>query len=155
MYRRVNHLLVNALTAMGVPAGLAAPADRAPTPSTLPCFAEPGTGEIVVDGRKLAGSAQWQEDGALLQHGSILVDDDQWLIPQLMREPAPPSPAPATLRAILGRAPTLDELADAMLAALRHLEDESVSRVTDDLGDDPERIALLARYRDPAWTWRR
>lgn len=155
MYRRVNHLLVNALTTMGVPAALAAPPARAPMPSGLPCFAEPGTGEIIVGGRKLAGSAQWQELGAMLQHGSILIDDDQWTIPELMHDPPTASPTPATLRQILGRAPLVEELAAAMFTAVRHLEDEDARAFTDDLSTDPERLALVEHYRHAEWTWRR
>ena len=62
-----------------------------------PCFDEPSAGELVVDGRKLAGSAQWRIDGALLQHGSILVEDDQSTLAELVVGEQAPIPAPATL----------------------------------------------------------
>ena len=38
-------------------------------------------------GASSSGIAQWRERGAMLQHGSILVDDDQSSIADLMREP--------------------------------------------------------------------
>src|ERR671915_111822 len=37
---------------------------RAPKPDLTPCFELPSTGELTAGGRKLAGSAQWREDGA-------------------------------------------------------------------------------------------
>jgi len=154
-YARVTGLLTAALHALGVPAQQAAPVGRAPTPSLAPCFELPTRDELVVDGRKLVGSAQWREDGAFVQHGSILVDDDQGLIGRLSREPLPPVPPPATLRAALGRAPTPAELAGALLDAVRALEDPAAERWE---GDHALRSAagrLRARYLDAGWTWRR
>ena len=40
------------------------------------CFDSPSWYELVVEGRKAAGSAQVRQKGALLQHGSILLDLD-------------------------------------------------------------------------------
>ena len=57
---------------------------RAPRPTESPCFERPVAGELSVGGRKLAGSAQWRDGGALLQHGSILVDDDQTSVAELL-----------------------------------------------------------------------
>ena len=154
-YERVTALLLDALHRLGVPATQAEPAGRAPAPTLAPCFELPTRDELVVDGRKLVGSAQWREDGAFLQHGSILVDDDQGLIAELSRVPLPPVPPPATLRAALGRAPSAAELAEALLAALREREDPAAERWA---GDDALAAAtarLRARYLDDGWTWRR
>ena len=155
MYARINRLLLNALSAMGVPVALAEPSTRTPVPGGLPCFAEPTAGEIVAGGRKLAGSAQWRDAGALLQHGSVLVDDDQAMIPLLMREPPPAAPAPATLRELLGRAPDLDELAHAMFVAVRDAEDSTAELLGDEDELADECVAIVPRYRDAEWTWRR
>lgn len=48
-----------------------APALKAPN-----CFAGSACPDIVVQGRKLFGSAQRRKDGAVLQHGSLLLDID-------------------------------------------------------------------------------
>jgi len=40
------------------------------------CFDSPSWYELVIDGRKVAGSAQVRQHGAVLQHGSILLDLD-------------------------------------------------------------------------------
>jgi lipoyl(octanoyl) transferase len=154
-YGRINQLLGSALAALGVGVVVAAPASRSAPPSATPCFTEPSRGELTFDGRKLVGSAQWRHDGVLLQHGSILVDDDQASIPSLMREPVPLSSRPATLRDALGRAPVLHEVAETLFAAVRTqldpralpLEHEQV------LMQDAERLAT--RFRDDTWTWRR
>ena len=133
----------------------AAPADRASVPTAAPCFAEPARGELTSGGRKLVGSAQWRDRGALLQHGSILVDDDQSAIVELMWPSPPPPPAPATLRDVLGRAPVLTEVGEALSRAVRELADPRAHPldVDDDLARDASELAL--RYRDDAWTWRR
>ena len=155
VYRRTNALLLNALDALGVPALPAHPATRSQPPSAIPCFAEPAAGEIVVHGRKLVGSAQWRDDGALLQHGSILVDDDQATIPELMRARVEGPPAPATLRESMGRAPAVGELAQRLFAAVRNLEDAFATELTPAELDSLDVAPYTDRYRDPAWTWRR
>jgi lipoyl(octanoyl) transferase len=154
-YGRINALLRSALQSLGVPVVVAEPAGRAAAPSASPCFAEPARGELTLHGRKLVGSAQWRERGAMLQHGSILVDDDQSSIPGLLREPVAPPPRPATLRDALGREPVITELSDALFHAVRSLADPDAAplEIDDDLTRDA--TAIAERYRDDAWTWRR
>ncbi|HJE18761.1 MAG TPA: lipoate--protein ligase family protein [Aliicoccus persicus] len=40
------------------------------------CFDTPSWYELVVEGKKIAGSAQTRQDGVIMQHGSILLDVD-------------------------------------------------------------------------------
>jgi lipoate-protein ligase A len=155
-YIRLNLLLVTALESLGVRSTPAPSRGRALAPSTTPCFAEPAAGELVtLDNRKLVGSAQWRDDGALLQHGSILVHDDQARLADLTRRRIPPVPAPSTLSESLGRSPAPAEVAEALFDAVRRLADAHADALPSDalLDDDAGRLAL--RYRDPAWTWRR
>jgi lipoate-protein ligase A len=154
-YRTINELLVDALRLLGVSAAIAVPASPPPRPVAGACFEEPVAGEIVALGRKLVGSAQWRSEGALLQHGSILIDDDQHLANDLLLAPGPPPPRAATLRALLGRAPGLDEFD-------RALADAAATRfgsVPDCVAFDGELIALTearrAQYVSDGWTWRR
>ena len=154
-YARVNRLLVDGLRRLGVDATLAAPASATPVPSDVPCFDTPTEGELVSGGRKLVGSAQWRESEALLQHGSILIDDDQAMVSALLRRSAPPSPAPATLRALLGRAPTLDEVGAALVAALVTQEGDAVTTLEVDGRMRCAIAVAAARYADDDWTWRR
>ncbi|HEU4586950.1 MAG TPA: biotin/lipoate A/B protein ligase family protein, partial [Gemmatimonadaceae bacterium] len=106
-YTVINRLLIHGLRLLGVDAREADPRGATPRPGVLPCFVVPTKGEIVAEGRKLVGSAQVREGGALLQHGSVLVDDDQALASTLLLAPVAPPPPPATLRELLGRAPSL------------------------------------------------
>lgn len=87
-YRRISVGLLEGLHLLGVQADLA-PAAIPPTPTgvTKPaaCFAAPSQHEIMVDGRKIIGSAQRRQGTALLQHGSILLDLDVDTLVSLLR----------------------------------------------------------------------
>lgn len=155
-YGRINRILVAGLRRLGVDAGIADASGgaRVLPPGLAPCFDLPAPGELVAGGRKLVGSAQWREGGALLQHGSILVDGDQSLAASLLRAPLPPPPAPATLRGLLGRPPSLAEVAAALFAAVRTHEDadaEVLAGVPPECDPGP----YCAHHSDPAWVWRR
>ena len=154
-YARINAILVGGLRALGVDATIAMPNGRAPLPSTAPCFEVPTEGELVLGARKLVGSAQYREGGALLQHGSILVDDDQPLVSSLLHDPVAPAPPPATLHHALGRVPPLGEVAAALFSAVRTDEDPTASELAFDHPFSDAVAAATARYRDERWTWRR
>jgi lipoate-protein ligase A len=157
-YSRINLILLAGLARLGVKATMAGHAQRAPAPSLRPCFETPTDGEVVVAGSKLVGSAQWRDEGALLQHGSILVDDDQSSLPSFatagvggIRETVA---RPATLRNLLGRSPRIEEVASAMFDAVRSLEDgEAVELSEEEIRADA--LALVPRFLDEEWTWRR
>jgi len=154
-YTRINRLLVRALKNLGVDAGVAPKRERARIPDATPCFEHPAEGELTFDGRKIAGSAQWRSDGALLQHGSILVGDDQEQLAGFSLSAAGALPAPATLTQAMGRAPSLEEAAAAFAAAVRDLEDPRAAPL--DLDDELRARAatLVVQYSDDSWTWRR
>lgn len=157
-YSRINRILLDGLTRLGVVAALASPAARAPAPSIRPCFETPGEGELVADGGKLVGSAQWRDAGALLQHGSILVEDDQSSLPLFAAGTANGSHGsaaqPATLAALLGRAPDAAEVATAMFDAVRSLEDADAT-VLDEDEIRAEALQHVPHFLDEDWTWRR
>lgn len=46
-------------------------------PKTAVCFDSPSWYELVVEGKKVAGSAQTRQKGVILQHGAILLDLDE------------------------------------------------------------------------------
>lgn len=135
LYSRLNGILAAALTQLGAPVTIVEHA--APIPINKgPCFAGPSRGELTYEGRKIAGSAQWRENGAVLQHGSILVDNDQEGFD------------PATLRAVLGRAPSAGELAEAFSQVV----DTVPLRIEETVHEEATR--LCGHYLDDAWTWR-
>jgi lipoate-protein ligase A len=151
-YSWINELLLGALRSLGVAAELARPVERARVPDENPCFAEPAAGEITAQGRKLVGSAQYRHDGALLQHGSILVEDDQSALAALAGTSR--SAPPATLKEVLGRSPEPRELHDALADALAGSTGALPATLhASELAPGIERHAQL--FRDPQWTWRR
>ena len=161
--RSFNQLLLRALRLLGVEA-IEARTPRALRPEGAACFAAPSAGELTLNDRKLVGSAQVRQDGALLQHGSILLDDDQGRIAGFVHGPyLPPMPA-AALHEAIGHRATYDAVRDALAAAV-------AATVAEDAGTDaPAPLVLsadqalrnipafddaIARFRDPGWTWRR
>jgi len=163
-YAAINRLLVDGLRSLGVAAEVAASVSRATAPNATPCFDHPSDGELVVSGKKLVGSAQWRSGTALLQHGSILVEDDQSTLTSLFSDdPSAPTrlgrsgaailPV-ATLTALLGTAPAFETVADALTGAVRRQDSAAKPLVIDaDLRTAAQ--ALEHRYADEAWTWRR
>jgi lipoate-protein ligase A len=69
-YRRLSAGLVEGLRLLGLPAEVQ---DGPPRPAlrSAACFDSPSWYELVVEGRKVVGSAQVRRLGVLLQHGSI------------------------------------------------------------------------------------
>jgi lipoate-protein ligase A len=153
-YDFINEVLLAGLSALGVRA-TRAPAGNAMPPGLRPCFDVPAEREIVVGERKLVGSAQWRRGGALLQHGSILVADDQALIEQLLVDPTDARPVAATLGEALGSEPAIADVA----APIRRALEVNVGRVVTPLAAtaiaDAELDSLRHAYADDDWTWRR
>jgi len=154
-YERINRVLVAGLRRLGVRTEIAAPTERATSPGPVPCFDAPSAGELVLDGRKLAGSAQWRSDGALLQHGSILVEDDQSALAELTLEPQRAVPSPATLAAALGHSPSPRSMAEALADAVKESEDPTAEELVLEPEVRARAAALVVHYQDDAWTWRR
>ena len=153
-YRRINRLLLEALRTLGVDGHEATAAGRAPSPGVAPCFESPVAGELVAGGRKLVGSAQVRDGDAFLQHGSILVDDDQHLLNELLHDHET-SPPPATLRALTGRAVTIDDFANALAQALRTHGGIAPMPLEPDQGLLSDVQSLIrTRYAVADWTWR-
>ncbi|HEU4698812.1 MAG TPA: hypothetical protein VFS40_06520 [Gemmatimonadales bacterium] len=152
-YHVIHATLARALRTLGAPATLAPPPARAAGVDAGACFAQSAGGEVVVEGRKVIGSAQYRQDGAFLQHGSLLLEDDQALV-RAVSLGAAPEGQEAPLARVLGRAVPFDEAAAAVVEAARDWG--SAWRA------DVAPAELLAEaavheplYRDAAWTWRR
>jgi len=148
-YASVSRLLAAALERLGVPVrlargearGLLAP--RVARGAAPPCFASTARHEIVIEGRKLVGSAQRRTAHALLQQGSILLGPAHLRLPEFL---AVPEPLREGVRAELERAAAdtgrwlgphepLERLADALAAELP----EGAQRL-----DGPAGLRLLA-----------
>jgi len=117
-YREIHGRLAAALRSLGVDAVLAAdrPAVR-PSDRPASCFAMSVGGEILANHRKLVGSAQVRRGDAFLQHGSVLLAGVQ---PQS-------SNGGTTLAAVLGRAVSFGEVADAIINTWRDFRQPPIS----------------------------
>ena len=186
-YRLINRGLVEALCSLGVPAamavghglavsrgsagnrGFAAKRGFGAGPDSGPCFEEAAPGEVTVAGRKLVGSAQARLEGALLQHGSLLIGPGQERMTALRStsagvqtgergdEPGKDGGvrAPVSLEEVLGHAPPWSDLVQAVISGLSGVAGGEWYR-----GEltEPERVksdTLIERYGSAEWTWRR
>lgn len=171
-YCRLNRALAVGLLELGIPAECTgdapagprgSPPRRAPPPSAEACFRDPLPGEVTAAGRKLVGSAQWRDGGALLQHGSLLLVDEQHVVDELRVVDASRS-GPSTGHAPTGAAavaefcsvlPTTEDLVGALRAGFG--AEFSVLPDPGELtaAEETAAASLEARYLDPGWTWRR
>ncbi|GGE26360.1 octanoyltransferase LipM [Pullulanibacillus camelliae] len=75
-YRVLSQGLLKGYQALSISAELAEPENIPGKSGTAVCFEEPSWYELVIDGRKAAGSAQTRQKGVILQHGSIPLEID-------------------------------------------------------------------------------
>jgi lipoate-protein ligase A len=154
-YRWMSALIADALRGLGVPVTPAPRLQRATAPGAAPCFDAPAEGELAIADRKLVGSAQVQRDGAVLQHGSILIDNDQPRLLRYLLVPAREVPAAATLRELLGMPPTVPQFAEALSAAIAGATGSPPTPISlPALGPDVFKREL-SHFADPGWTWSR
>ncbi|UXS28227.1 lipoate--protein ligase family protein [Staphylococcus delphini] len=80
-YRVISGGLLEGFKSLGFDAHFAVPRskeerEKLKQPRSSVCFDAPSWYELVVEGKKIAGSAQTRQKGVILQHGSILQDVD-------------------------------------------------------------------------------
>jgi lipoate-protein ligase A len=72
LYRAVHDALVETLGLLGARAEICdGGAGRTPLVEPFLCFQRRAAGDVLIDGEKIAGSAQRRRRGAILQHGSV------------------------------------------------------------------------------------
>jgi lipoate-protein ligase A len=86
-YRVIAEVLLMALNHLGLAAELVPGKSRSVHQNTMKavCFSSPSQYELVIDGCKVAGSAQRRFGNAFLQHGSIPIDMDIDLLRKALR----------------------------------------------------------------------
>lgn len=146
-YAAVNEALVEGLRLLGIGVTLAS-ASPALRPDAGPCFDAPAEGEVTADGGKLVGSAQARLHGALLQHGAILIEDDQAALGT--------GSAARPLRRLLDSV-TIDDVRSAVEQGFRKRFAEARWREADHAAHVLEAADRwgAGRYDDEGWTWRR
>jgi lipoate-protein ligase A len=183
-YRKISEALVAGLRSLGADVALAAP-DRRLHRALAQAMRNSDLGELAVDegshgavcfdaasdyeltasGRKLVGSAQARRGGALLQHGSILldVDWDAWVsvfryrTEEGRKRAAQKLPTRMTsLKKELGRNVSAEEVVHALKQAF-----ESVFEIGLDRGEPTEaenaaaRRLAIEKYGNEVWTGRK
>lgn len=79
-YQLISQALLVGLKLLGLEAEMVTTTETGYARSSLPCFVHPARHEIVINGRKVIGSAQRRLGHRFLQHGSIpLSPHDDWL----------------------------------------------------------------------------
>jgi lipoyl(octanoyl) transferase len=91
-YRVISEGILKGFQHLGLDAYFAEPKtieerDALKNPRSSVCFDAPSWYELVVEGRKVAGSAQTRQKGVILQHGSILLDLDEEKLFSLFKYP--------------------------------------------------------------------
>jgi lipoate-protein ligase A len=91
-YRVISEGILEGFKLLGLDAHFAVPnteeeRESLKSPRSAVCFDAPSWYELVVEGRKVAGSAQTRQRGVILQHGSVLLDIDEDLLFSLFKYP--------------------------------------------------------------------
>ncbi|MBU8907708.1 lipoate--protein ligase family protein [Desertibacillus haloalkaliphilus] len=81
-YRVISQGILEGFREVGLDAYFAIPESKEDrealkNPRSAVCFDAPSWYELVVEGRKVAGSAQTRQKGVILQHGSIILEIDE------------------------------------------------------------------------------
>ena len=84
-HRLVHNVIKEALCEVGVPAELS----DGRRGNTAFCFDAASKYEVVVDGMKIVGSAQFRTKGAIVEHGSIVLRQNRELLREIFGEDVP------------------------------------------------------------------
>ena len=153
-YAAIHGIIGAAVRTFGVEPLLATRHSLTPGLASGPCFATPVGGEVLVQGKKIVGSAQLRSGDAFLQHGSLLLEGDQGLVSELAGLPTG-NRADAALGRLLDRPVTFEEAAAALAASVRPRFDGLVHlpRLPEFLESGAARHA--GHFQSDAWTWQR
>ncbi|MFC7062735.1 lipoate--protein ligase family protein [Halobacillus seohaensis] len=76
-YLVLSQGLLEGFKELDISAEFAIPEEKLNSNGSAVCFEEPSWYELIVDGKKAAGSAQTRKKGVILQHGSIPINVDE------------------------------------------------------------------------------
>jgi lipoate-protein ligase A len=151
-YIEIHAALADALRSLGIAVHLATPTRSLPLDAGA-CFAHPAGGEVMVGTRKVVGSAQLRRGTAFLQHGSILLQDEQHMVAAVLKNQSETFAAagPALLSEGRTRAELIDAIARSAQARwLGRWKSESCSTRMLDTASQ-----YFSRFQSAAWTWER
>lgn len=148
-YRAIHERIAVAFTTLGLAAQLAPRPHRLPGLRPGACFDVAVGGEVLISGRKVVGSAQVAQAGAMLQHGAIARADRLADLGRFRRG-LPGGGGTAAVADL----PSAEVLAESIAAAWRSV---GATEATAELTARAQLMSMkhLDHYHDPAWTWRR
>jgi lipoate-protein ligase A len=164
-YRVISQGLLEGYRLLGIHAEMAPPKQGAADVASAACFDSPSDYELVIAGKKAAGSAQIRQRGVLMQHGSILIDLDADLLFDVLRFPSERVKErmkssflekAVAINRVRDKPATLDEVTEAFRKGFaRGL---GVQLVPGELTEDERRMAeelARTRYGSEEWNARR
>jgi lipoate-protein ligase A len=116
-YKDISGALIKACEYIGVK-NISISSSREPYTASRACMAISTGADLEIEGRKIAGSAQLRKKGYIMQHGSILLNQDFALAARLFNVP-PDSLKCINLSSIINPLPVYDELADIIKEAFK------------------------------------
>ena len=162
-YEIISRCLARGLSFLGINARMAKadPGAALHTRRESCCFSVPFGSELLVEGRKICGSAQTRTQGGFLQHGSLLMRFDPVETAALMG-PLQDTDAAATLRsrvAAVNQVLSAPVSAEALCKALQRgfVEELGVRLAPEPLTPAEEALAgrLVKKYVSHDWNWER
>jgi lipoate-protein ligase A len=161
-YQRISKALLGALFSLGIPA-VANPLIPPPASQNTQaiCFEIPSNYEIVINGKKLIGSAQARRKEGVLQHGSLPLYGDLTRITQVLvyadehlrQEASQRLLAHATtVETVLGHPLSWDTAAQALIVGFQ--SELNLELVQDNLSDQEISVAKMLekdKYGHPGW----
>ncbi|MBI5698923.1 lipoate--protein ligase family protein [Candidatus Saganbacteria bacterium] len=117
-YKKISEAVVTGLSKIGIRAEIRPQNIEHRALNTGLCFSYPAEYEIVVDGRKIVGSAQKRGRRALLQQGSIFVRPTDHRLFSVLMKPHDPENS-VSVEEVLGRKVGFDELSQALSEGFR------------------------------------
>lgn len=163
VYRLLSEGLLAGLQRLGVAAVSAAGKEDGAVKTSI-CFETSSAYEIVADGHKLVGSAQWRARGAVLQHGTLPLHGDLARIVRYLSFEEGERETQAgrllaratTLEAVLGCRLPFVQVAEALAAGLAQALNVALAPGSFSPGERARATELRrTRYTDPEWTARR
>ncbi|WP_106589812.1 lipoate--protein ligase family protein [Salsuginibacillus halophilus] len=169
-YRVISEGILQGFRELGFQAEFAVPRteeekEALKNPRSAVCFDAPSWYELVVEGRKVAGSAQTRQRGVILQHGSIILDVDEEQLFDLFKYPSERvrrrmqdafKTKAVSLRELAGQTVPMKDVRPAFYHGFQKgLDVELVPyELTKEQEEEVQALAA-SRYGSEAWTYRR
>ncbi|MEK5103485.1 biotin/lipoate A/B protein ligase family protein [Cytobacillus sp. FSL M8-0252] len=169
-YRVISEGVLRGFQQLGLEAYFAVPRSKEEkemlkNPRSSVCFDAPSWYELVVEGRKVAGSAQTRQKGVILQHGSILLDLDEDKLFSLFKY-SNDRVKERTQRAFSSKAVAINELTDRKITyedavvAFKKGFEEGLDIILEPYELNAEEITYVEklakeRYENDEWTFKR